>query len=199
MEIGPDPRRAAVYDSEHLRADDNLSWTHGKHTFRAGFDGIDWISPQFFTQRGRGDYEWSNTSDYLFDYYPDYLAQRNVGGRTYYGDNQLYGMYLNDIYKVRDNITLNIGARYEYQTVPLGIQEQSLNSVASVPGLISFASPQTHQTEPDAAYRRRVLPRQRWQDLDSRGFGTAYDQIPRQPSACSPQCRSSAPPSTSPA
>ena len=36
-----------------------------------GFDGWRQVSPQSFTQRARGDYEWSYLSDYLFDYNPD--------------------------------------------------------------------------------------------------------------------------------
>ena len=44
----------------------------------------DYISPQFFTQRSRGDYEYTDAALYLQDITPDFIAQRNIGGRTYY-------------------------------------------------------------------------------------------------------------------
>ena len=65
---------------------DNVTWTKGDHSLKFGFDGWKQISPQSFTQRARGDYEWSYLSDYLFDYNPDYLAQRSLGNPKYYGD-----------------------------------------------------------------------------------------------------------------
>jgi hypothetical protein len=177
VEIGPDPNAPQYTIQNTYQLTDNISWTRGKHTLRAGFDGSDWISPQAFTQRSRGDYEWSNTSDYLFDYNPDYLAQRNVGGRTYYGNNQLYGFYLNDIYKFRPNITINLGLRYEYQTVPLGIREQDLNLVASVPGLISFASPQPTNKNIMPRVGIAYSPGTDGKTSIRAGFGTAYDEI----------------------
>jgi hypothetical protein len=112
VEIGPDPTAPQFTIQNTYELTDNFTLTHGKHTLRFGFDGIDWISPQFFTQRARGDYEYNNTSDFLFDYYPDYLAQRNAGGKTYYGNNQLYGMYANDIWKYNQHLTINLGERY---------------------------------------------------------------------------------------
>jgi hypothetical protein len=177
VNIGPDPNAPQGGIQNTYQLTDNLSFTKGKHTLRFGFDGIDWISPQFFTQRGRGDYEWSYLSDYLFDYVPDYLAQRNVGGRTYYGNNQLYGFYANDIYKVNKNLTVNLGVRYEYETVPLGIREQSLNAVASVPGLISFASPQATKGNLMPRIGIAYSPGTDGKTSIRAGFGTALDQI----------------------
>ena len=58
-------------------------------------------------------------------------AQR--GGKTYYGNNQLYGFYGNDIFKVNEHLTLNLGLRYEFQTVPEGIEQQSLNRWRAFP------------------------------------------------------------------
>lgn len=43
----------------------------------------------------------------------------------------------------RDGATslLNLGFRYEYTTVPIGEQAQSLNAGASVPGVLNFKKP----------------------------------------------------------
>ena len=89
--FGPDPNAPQSGIQNQYQLTDNISWTKGAHTFKFGFDGWKQISPQTFTQRSRGDYEWSYLSDYLFDNNPDYLAERTVGGSKYYGDRILTG------------------------------------------------------------------------------------------------------------
>jgi len=65
---------------------------------------------------------------------------------VYYGDQVLLAFYGNDIWKVRPNLTLSLGLRYEYQTVPYSERLQTVNSLASVPGLISFTEPKPQTT-----------------------------------------------------
>jgi outer membrane receptor protein involved in Fe transport len=140
--FGPDPNAPQSGIQNQYQLTDNISWTKGAHTSKFGFDGWKQISPQTFTQRSRGDYEWSYLSDYLFDNYPDYLAERTVGGSKYYGDRVLTGFFANDSWKLRPNFTLNLGLRYEYQTVPYSERLQTENAIADVPGLITFGEPQ---------------------------------------------------------
>ncbi len=53
----------------------------------------------------------------------------------------MYG-FANDTYRITEKLTLNAGLRYEFTSVPVGERAQNLNIAASVPGLISFTSPQ---------------------------------------------------------
>ncbi|HZU27545.1 MAG TPA: carboxypeptidase regulatory-like domain-containing protein [Bryobacteraceae bacterium] len=139
--FGPDPN-APQYGIQNTYAlADNVSWTRGAHSFKFGFDGWKSISPQVFLQRSRGDYEWSYLSDYVYDNYPDGIAQRSLGSGAYSGDQFLFGFFANDSWKVRPNFTVNLGLRYEYQTVPFTERDQVINSIASVPGLITFGEP----------------------------------------------------------
>ena len=140
--LGPDGNAPQFTIINTYQVNDGLTWTKGRHNLRFGFDGTSWISPQSFTQRSRGDYEWSFLSDYMFDYYPDYIAQRSLGAQLYSGNQYLYGFYGNDSWKVRPNLTINIGLRYEYLTVPIAEQGQDRNAVSNVPGLITFQKPQ---------------------------------------------------------
>ena len=75
-QLGPDPNAPQFGYQTTYELSDSVSWTKGVHTFKFGYDGEKLISPQSFTQRARGDYEWSFLSDYLFDYTPDSLAER---------------------------------------------------------------------------------------------------------------------------
>src|ERR1700722_2253567 len=140
--LGPDGNAPQFTIINTYQLNDGMNWTKGRHNIHFGFDGFSWISPQSFTQRSRGDYEWSFLSDYMFDYYPDYIAQRSLGAQEYSGNQYLYGFYGNDSWKVRPNLTINIGLRYEYLTVPISEQEQNRNAVSNVPGLITFQKPQ---------------------------------------------------------
>jgi len=177
IEIGPDPNAPQGGIQNTYQLTDNLSWSKGRHTLRFGFDGINWISPQIFTQRARGDYEYSNTSDYLFDYYPDVIAQRSVGGAKYYGNNQLFSFYANDIYKATSHLTINLGLRYEYQTTPLGIREQDVNIAADVPGLLNFAAPQPTKTNFMPRIGVAYAPGTNGKTSIRAGFGTTYDLV----------------------
>ena len=120
----------------------------GKHTLKLGFDGRKYISPQGFTQRARGDYEWAELDQFLHDLAPDAngFAERSTGSQTYYGDQTaLYG-YANDTYRATPTITVNAGLRYEFTAVPTGERAQALNAISSVPGLINFHAPQPTYT-----------------------------------------------------
>jgi hypothetical protein len=176
--FGPDSNAPQYTIQNTYQINDGLNWTKGKHSLQFGFDGFSWISPQDFVQRSRGDYEWSFLSDYMFDYYPDYIAQRSLGGQEYSGNQYLYGIYGNDSWKLLPNFTVNIGLRWEYLTVPIGEQLQTLNQVSSVPGLIEFNKPQP-QTD---AFMPRIgiaySPGTSGKTSIRAGFGENYDVLP---------------------
>jgi hypothetical protein len=176
--LGPDPNAPQYTIQNTYQLNEGLNWVKGKHTFHFGFDGISWISPQSFVQRSRGDYEWSFLSDYVFDYYPDYIAQRSLGGQEYSGNQYLYGIYGNDSWKILPNLTINIGLRWEYETVPLAEQLQTLNQVSSVPGLIEFNKP---KAQGDAFMPRIGIaysPGTTGRTSIRAGFGENYDILP---------------------
>jgi hypothetical protein len=84
----------------------------------------------------------------LFDYYPDYLAQRSLGNVVYYGNRWFAGTYANDTWKITPNLTLNIGIRLEHETVPESVHTQTLNAVSNTPGVITFQNPQAQRINP---------------------------------------------------
>jgi len=176
--FGPDPNAPQYTIQNTYQLNDNVSWTRGRHNLKFGFDGYKWISPQLFIQRSRGDYEYDFFSDYVFDYVPDYIAQRSLGGQEYAGNQALWGGYANDTWKVTPNLTLDIGLRYEYQTVPVAEQLQSLNAVSSVPGLIDFRKP----TAQANAFMPRIgfaySPGTSGKTSYRAGFGINYDVLP---------------------
>jgi hypothetical protein len=177
ISIGPDGNAPQFTIQNLYQATDNLSYSKGRQTFKFGFDGRKFISPQGFTQRARGDYEWANLDQFLHDLAPDQngFAERSAGNQTYYGDQTAFYGYGNDTWRATPKLTFNIGLRYEFTSVPVGERAQALNSVASVPGLISFHAPQPQYTNFAPRVGIEYAP-------DSKtsiraGFGIAYDVL----------------------
>ncbi len=177
VELGPDPNAPQSAVQNQYQLTDSVSWTKGSHTLKFGFDGWKQISPQTFTQRSRGDYEWTNLSDYLFDYNPDYLAQRSLGGAKYYGDRVLTGFFVNDSWKIKPNVTLNLGLRYEYQTVPYSERLQTENAISNVPGVITFGEPQPQKNAIMPRIGIAYSPGTSGRTSIRAGFGMFYDVL----------------------
>jgi hypothetical protein len=176
INVGPDPN-APQYSLQNLyQAIDNVTWLKGNHTFKFGIEGRKYISPQLFIQRSRGDYEWNTLSDFAHDLTPAF-AERSFGSVGYNGDQSAVYSFVNDTWKVRPNLSLNLGLRYEYTSTPFGWTQQKLNDFVSVPGLISFASPR--------APKKDFMPRvgfawsPGWLGNTSirGGFGIGYDVL----------------------
>jgi len=175
--FGPNPS-APQYTIQNLyQLTDNVTLVKGKHTVKIGFDGWSSISPSSFTQRSRGDYEWSYLSDYLYDTYPDGIAERSLGHVTYYQNQYLLSGYANDIWKVTPHLTLNLGVRYEYLTIPLGEQAQPLNASASVPGVLVFGKPTTQKYNFMPRIGVAYSPGNNGKTSVRAGFSTAYDVL----------------------
>ncbi len=154
VQLGPDGNAPQGTIQNLYQGIDNVSWVKGRHNLKFGGEFRWIISPQTFTQRVRGDYEWSFTSDFLNDFYPNPsnpaggdFAERSAGDPVYYGNKKAFYTFANDEFRVTPTLTLNYGIRYEWTGEPLAAtQLQPLNAISSVPGLITFGAPTTQKT-----------------------------------------------------
>ena len=142
LNIGPDPNAPQFGIENNYQIVDNLTWLRGPHTLKFGGD-LRWIiSPQSFSQRVRGDYEYLTTETFLLDLSPDAFGERNAGNNIYYGNQKVLYAFAQDDWRVRPNFTLNLGLSYSYQQVPLGARtSQVLNAISTVPGVLEFREP----------------------------------------------------------
>jgi hypothetical protein len=147
VQLGADPNAPQFGVQNFYQLVDNVSWMKGRHNFKFGAEYREYISPQGFTQRVRGDYDYLSFDGYFTDQVPDYLAERSIGDLTYYGNQNMFYGYANDDWHVLKNLSLNLGLRYEFTQVPLSQREwQPLNSISNVPGLITFGAPKAQKT-----------------------------------------------------
>ena len=175
--LGPNQQAPQFTIQNTYQFTDNLTWTKGAHTFKFGFDGRKYISPATFTQRSRGDYEYSTLSAYLFDSLPDLVAQRSLGTPVYYSDQISTYLYANDQWKVNQHLTLNLGLRWEFTSVPYSTRLQTLNSISNVPGLISFNEPQPQYKNFAPRIGIAYSPGSSGRTSIRAGFGMNYDVL----------------------
>ena len=177
VQIGPDTNGPQTTVQNTYQATENLSWVKGRHNLKFGVEGRDLLAASTFIQRVRGDYDYSTMERFLLDYVPDQLAQRNVGGKPYSGNQWALYAFANDEFKVNRNLTLDFGLRYEFNTVPQSMKEFALNSFASVPGVLSFFEPQSQKTNFAPRVGFAYSPGASGTTSIRGGFGIAYDQI----------------------
>ena len=143
LSVGPAgnlPQSGADYSYQLY---DSLTFVHGDHTFKFGGEFRNVISSANFLSRERGDYQYSNLDQFLRDRAPDLVNIRGTGSGSFTSNNyRLYG-FAQDDWKVDSNLTINLGMRYEYQSLPRDAALQELNAISSVPGVIEFGVPKT--------------------------------------------------------
>jgi hypothetical protein len=178
LNVGPDPNAPQYAVQNTYQAIDNLTWVKGAHTLTFGGEYRKYISPQKFIQRSRGDYVYTNLDQFAFDRLPGgEVAQRSFGNVGYSGDQ--YGIFgfVNDIWKIKRNVSINLGLRYEFTSTPYGWTQQSLNSIADAPGLITFGSPQAPRKDFMPRVGFAYSPGNEGTTSIRGGFGMGYDVL----------------------
>ncbi len=177
LSLGPDGNAPQFGIQNYYTAADNLSWLKGNHDLKFGYQFAKYISPQSFTQRARGDYEYSDLGTFLQDLSPDIFGERSLGDPVYYGDQIASYWFVQDNWKVRPNLTINLGLRHEYTTIPQGERLQALNSAASVPGVLDFSEPRAPKKNfaPRVGFAWSPGGNQNWSVRG--GFTMAYDVL----------------------
>lgn len=144
VNIGPDSNAPQFGVENNYQFVNNLSYLAGSHSLKFGVDVRKIISPQSFVQRQRGDYTYNSTDTFLRDISPEF-AERTVGSSAYYGDQVLFFGFAQDDWRIRPNLTLNLGMNYAYQQLPYTARQQGVNASSSVPGLLEFREPESQK------------------------------------------------------
>ncbi|HEV3334727.1 MAG TPA: carboxypeptidase regulatory-like domain-containing protein [Bryobacteraceae bacterium] len=154
FQLGVDPNTPTGTIENTAQLQENITKSWGKHTIKAGYSAVDVVLAGFFVQRVRGDYDYASLQEYLLDQVPSGNAfgtpnsgERTAGAPDVPFGNMEHSFFVNDDFRVRPNLTLNLGVRYEYVTVPVGSRYQAYSAPADVPGVINFASPKSNPNE----------------------------------------------------
>ncbi len=124
---------------------DNVSWFHGRHNFKAGFDIRRFqVNDQNKPQSVRGAFEFDDRltgfsyANFLLGYPSS--AQRSIARPNAYTRSTLFGFYAQDEFKLNQRITLTYGLRYEYQTPWVEKYDRMFTFVPSLNSLVTAGS-----------------------------------------------------------
>jgi hypothetical protein len=132
--IGPDGNSPQSSTTNVYQIADNINWTKGRHQMKFGADYRLAIAPGDFLPRGRGEYAYASLEDLLRDIKPTGSngGLRGVGSGFFAGNQWAIYPFFQDDFKLRPNLTLNLGLRYEYTSNARDAALQNLNRIANV-------------------------------------------------------------------
>ena len=96
---------------------DNLGWVKGRNDIRMGFS-VEAIQDNLNVGRyPLGDWEFNNVQDFLANTNPQLFSATAPGPGSYRSlREKIFGFYVQDNVRVRSNLTVNLGVRYEPTT-----------------------------------------------------------------------------------
>ena len=177
LNLGPNANGPQATIQTTYQLQNNVIWTRGRHDLKFGVDARQLKGASTFIQRIRGDYSYSSLERYLLDLVPDNIAQRNNGGKPYSADAWALYWFANDNWKVNRNLAVNLGVRYEFNAVPQSMHEFDQNSIADVPGVLTFAAPRPQKLNFAPRIGVAYTPGTDARTTVRAGFGIAYDQV----------------------
>jgi len=179
--LGPYSLAPAGYVQNVYQAVENVSYIRGKHTFKVGVEGRNYITETTSLPRARGEWDYASLNSLINDFVPDGAngALRGAGTATSANNNPAVYWFVQDDWKVLPRLTVNLGLRYEWSGVPRDEGKQALNAIANDPavGLI-FRKPtsDTNNFGPHVGFAWDPTGHGKW---SIRGGGQiAYDVIP---------------------
>jgi hypothetical protein len=93
----------------------NLSHQAGAHAFRGGLDAIHNDLTITFPRATKGSYTFSSLQNFLTGLYSNQGFTQTFGDTSVDQTNPNLGLYVQDEWKVRPDVTLNLGLRYDLQ------------------------------------------------------------------------------------
>jgi hypothetical protein len=97
---------------------DDVSWSKGKHVIQFGFAFERLQNNQLGTANPNGQYSFSSLANFLTNKPSAFNAPISQVISPKDLRQSVYGFYISDNYKIRPNLTLNLGLRYEPASVP---------------------------------------------------------------------------------
>jgi hypothetical protein len=133
---------------------DNLSWTHGKHTLKAGTNLTYQRSPNVSLSNYNGSFSFSSMANYINDV-PSSISITVGNPNLDFREHDNF-FYVGDDYKATKNLTLNLGLSYAYYGQPANLfhARDLANETGSAP-LFDPSLPLSVRTSPLLASHKK--------------------------------------------
>lgn len=139
--IGPATNLPQGRSVESYQITDNLTYTRGNHQMKMGFDYRKLENTAPFLPNVNGNFQF-DTLQQMVDNRPTQITVAFGPATLVYGEHDQF-YYFQDDWRVRPNLTLNLGARYENTGQPINL----LNDVTTL-----------RESDPTKAFWRQSLP-----------------------------------------
>ncbi len=131
--IGPQSNFPQASVNNIYQFSDTMSVVRGSHTLKFGVDVRNIIASSAFLPRARGEYVWPTLDAFVRDRFPTTVSIRGVGLERFAQNKTAAYGFIQDTWKLRPRLTLELGLRYEITSTARDSQLQDLNTISSIP------------------------------------------------------------------
>src|SRR5206468_10562881 len=117
---------------------DSIAWIRGKHAFKFGGEYIKRPNAIFFLPRHGGEYDYESLDTFFQDLKPFDFNHIGIGDPIQALGSHAWGGFFQDDWKISHNLTLNLGVRWDYQSIYDVEKLQALSAPANIPGVLDF-------------------------------------------------------------
>jgi outer membrane receptor protein involved in Fe transport len=155
--LGPDSQTPTFVNLKSLQLIDNLTWSKGAHSVKAGFSLTRYMNDQDSSFDLGGVYNFTSLENFVKNVPGTYEGQALGSTTARRWRQNLVGLYAQDDWAATRNLTLNLGVRYEFITTPheLDGREASmpdLQAAATTPGGPIFKNPSLGNVAPRGGF-----------------------------------------------
>lgn len=144
-----------------LEFTDNVTFTSGNHTFKGGYNLLRYKLNNFFAPNSRGFISYPSLTDFIND--TNATVQKANGEFGLNAITYENGLFFQDDWRVNNDLTLNLGLRYEYVTTPFGFFSNAKSDINNFGPRLGFAY------NPKNIFDGKMVLRG--------GFAISYDQV----------------------
>jgi hypothetical protein len=152
-QLGNDNVPPSTQNIDYWTWSDDLTYTKGKHLLKTGALVEHAYADKLTTINSRGNYTFASLAQFLAGTPSRFQGVVPGAVLVRHRPNTLFGFYVQDDYRVTSRLTLNLGARYEFFTVPADKNglDAYLPDVLTSPSTVlggPFVNPSLHDLGP---------------------------------------------------
>ena len=155
--LGPDTNTPTFVDLKSLQIVDNFTWSRASHSVKTGVSFTHYMNDQDSSFDFGGNYAFTSLENFLQNRPGTYEGQAQGSTTDRRWRQNLIGLYAQDDWSARRNLTVNLGVRYEFITTPHELSGRmasmpDLQAASTVAGGDIFKNPSLKNVAPRAGF-----------------------------------------------